>query len=920
MALATVASTLVAFNHAPAPCGEGLRPLIAPALTDTTGGDLVLCTHGPDVHPLAGTDRSPSATAAARDQQTSVQAAASAPVATTPAQCYGDGENGTRVHVIYAHQQGTTNRATALDTDLRRWIGQTEWTVTASAARTGGRRHVRWLTEAGVTGGCRVTIDAVTLPSTAFADLAATANALATKGHRRADRKYLVFADVDRGSCGAGVAYSDDRPSADNRANTTVGYARVDRDCWGAADNGSFSVAAHELVHTLGGVQRSAPHATAGYHCTDEWDAMCYVDGAGVATTQVCIDGHSATSKDRDTNNRLLDCNHDDYFHTAPRRGTYLADHWNVADSAFLMPITSDGSGYSTRPQVAEDPQGRPRVWSGNLGGAHRPLLADAYGWERCDLPIRVAVQRTERTDGSVLGEVLDGTTSGGAVLAGDVLRVAVRGATDTVNRAVGETVMEVDRDPWSGGEPPEGTLVIRWGDTVGTTHVAVTTRAARIRAATLTVDTSLTSATSAQRELSVLQGMVQSLGLGRVGGTDTLMAPYPRPGADERHAMAALRFLYGQPCSVDARLDDVAPGHPAQRRTGGTRQRVDIASGAETPVAAAAAVAAWLRSERGGGWASRAVVCRDDVHADCLAGTGLIGHAGPILYVPGGPDGLLPDEVRDELRASVRAGGTITVLGGSQAVSDDVLETLRETLTGRDVHRIAGQDRYATAAAVARTVAATSSSDRVVLARADVAADAVAAGAAAAEFGIPVLLTAPHAVPPVTLETLTELGPRRVLITGGHVAVSEGVAAMLRAEGREVSRLEGRTRNETAVAIARAPELWNRVTVVDSGSVIGLNGWHEQTWTLALAAAAVGAHLDAPVLFTTRDHVPSQPPSGSYPGETSHLLVSLPVSGRTPSVTTVHVGGQVWTSTGAIEAFHGASLPGFDGNVSVRT
>ena len=97
-------------------------------------------------------------------------------------------------------------------------------------------------------------------------------------------------------------------PAPTNASNTRTGYARVDTGCWGWAES-------HELMHTLGAVQNTAPHSTYGVqpgafaHCTDEYDIMCYADAPGTATRRVCS-GRASEMR--------LDCNHDDYYNTSP--------------------------------------------------------------------------------------------------------------------------------------------------------------------------------------------------------------------------------------------------------------------------------------------------------------------------------------------------------------------------------------------------------------------------------------------------------------------------------------------------------------------------------------------------------------------------------------------------------------------------
>ena len=103
---------------------------------------------------------------------------------------------------------------------------------------------------------------------------------LRAQGYNRTDRIYLSFTDANV-YCGLGTLKSDDRPGSVNSNNSGPNYSRVDTGCW------SGSVAAHELMHNLGGVQNSAPNASGAYHCIDEYDIMCYSDGGGSGAMRV---------------------------------------------------------------------------------------------------------------------------------------------------------------------------------------------------------------------------------------------------------------------------------------------------------------------------------------------------------------------------------------------------------------------------------------------------------------------------------------------------------------------------------------------------------------------------------------------------------------------------------------------------------
>jgi len=146
----------------------------------------------------------------------------------------------------------------------------------------------------------------------------------------------------------------------------------------------------------------------------------------------------------------------------------------------------------------------------------------------------------------------------------------------------------------------------------------------------------------------------------------------------------------------------------------------------------------------------------------DALAGGAAAAIAtAPLLLTP--PDAL-PQPVRDEL---VRLAPPETlVLGGSSAVSDAVVESLPGAK-----RRLAGADRYGTAAAIAadRVAGAT----QVVMATGSAFPDALAAAPLARAQGAPVLLTS-GCLPPGTLDFVRGNGWRDVTVVGGTGAVPE--------------------------------------------------------------------------------------------------------------------------------------------------
>ncbi|WFB10664.1 RICIN domain-containing protein [Streptomyces sp. LX-29] len=261
--------------------------------------------------------------------------------ADTKVVCEGDGSSGNRVQVLYVHAPGNDRYAQYV-ASFKKWAAEADVIYDASAKETGGARHIRYVTESD----CTASVLNVEVSADALREFGSTNNVLASKGFNRRDRKYMMFVDA-KVYCGIGTFNGDERPGAENLSNFGPSYGRTDAGCWGG------STPAHELGHNLGAVNNSAPNTSQGGHCVDEWDIMCYSDSPNYPQMRtVCPE---RTSDER------LDCNHDDYYNTAPKRGSYLDTHWNIANNRFLIAGGGDtGPNPSPSPTPTRTPNPTP--------------------------------------------------------------------------------------------------------------------------------------------------------------------------------------------------------------------------------------------------------------------------------------------------------------------------------------------------------------------------------------------------------------------------------------------------------------------------------------------------------------------------------------------------------------------------------
>jgi putative cell wall-binding protein/alpha-tubulin suppressor-like RCC1 family protein len=220
------------------------------------------------------------------------------------------------------------------------------------------------------------------------------------------------------------------------------------------------------------------------------------------------------------------------------------------------------------------------------------------------------------------------------------------------------------------------------------------------------------------------------------------------------------------------------------------------------------------------------------------------------------------------------RCATAIAVFGCAVAVPVGVGGSATAAVGSWGFVRVQGPDRYATAAAIAKT-AFPSTSPSVVVASGLSFADALAASYLAGVVDGPILLTDPFQLPSVTSAELTALGATQVYIVGGTSAVSAHVEAQIGAltvagVHPRVSRLAGATRYATAQAIAQFPT--SGVGVIDGERTAFLASG--TTFPDALAASPVADAARLPILLSDPTTLSPQVAAIISAGRIQHVVI----------------------------------------------
>ena len=164
---------------------------------------------------------------------------------------------------------------------------------------------------------------------------------------------------------------------------------------------------------------------------------------------------------------------------------------------------------------------------------------------------------------------------------------------------------------------------------------------------------------------------------------------------------------------------------------------------------------------------------------------------------------------------------------------------------TSASANRLAGQDRYETAAAIAR--GGWTQSNYVILAFGRNFPDALSAAPLSKKYDAPILLTESETLTPQAKQALIDLKVKNVIIIGGTSVISQNIDTSLVSMGINPTRIAGNDRYETSIKIAQ------QLGPVTSVAVVCGDGFAD-----GLSIGAIAAKLNMPVILIPRDTIPA--------------------------------------------------------------
>ena len=233
---------------------------------------------------------------------------------------------------------------------------------------------------------------------------------------------------------------------------------------------------------------------------------------------------------------------------------------------------------------------------------------------------------------------------------------------------------------------------------------------------------------------------------------------------------------------------------------------------------------------------ANTVIIARSDEYPDSLTASPLAKKLNaPILLTS-------KNELEEPVKAEIKRlkATNIIIVGGVNSISTNVEKALRQY--DKDVERIAGHSRYQTSAAIAESLLNQSARKTAIIASGENFADALTAGAYAAEQEYPILLVEKTKID-TSIEKVINTNINKTIIAGGVNSVSEKVKKDL---PKNTERIAGRSRYDTAAQIAK--KLFkSEKAFVASGEV----------FADALVVSPVAGRLSSPILLVNRKESP---------------------------------------------------------------